>query len=372
MNLFMTMAGNGGYQIYTKNLLVGLARTVSDFDKRATLIPVDSHSTEGITHPMIKEMINRYASGKAVIRKGTSFTIQHFSRFPFFCGEKRIGYSFWEGQTIPKEYLSHVTGLDELITSSPFYQRRFNEQLKGAVKCDNVLYGMVDTQIYFPFAHKKDFSEKDEIIFLTVGKFEERKASLEMVVAFLSFFENHPLRDKVWLKCKFTTNTRARSVRDIKSILEPSFKKYPRAASRVLLIDEVEVSLPSLYNNADVFLFPSKAEGVGLPLLEALACGTLCITAPYTSLTDYANKENSFLLDDLGQTRIEDPFYGINKDTYGEVGLVTVDSLKKAFSEVLSSSPQERARKREAAVESMKPFTCEAQALRFWSFYGED
>lgn len=372
MNLFMSIAGNGGYQIYTKNLLLGLARTVPDLDKRATLIPIDSHSPEGITHPVIKEMIGRYVAGKAPIRKGTSFTIQHFSRFPFFCGEKRIGYSFWEGQTIPKEYLSHVTGLDELITSSPFYQKRFNEQLKGAVKCDNVLYGMVDTQIYFPFSNKKDFSQKDEITFLTVGKFEERKASLEIVVAFLSFFESHPLRDRVWLKCKFTTNTRSRSIREIKSILEPSFKKYPRASGRVLLIDELEVNLPELYNQADVFLFPSKTEGVGLPLLEALACGTLCIAAPYTSLIDYANKENSFLLEDLGQTKIEDPFYGINKETYGEVGLVTVDSLKKAFAEVLDSSPAERSRKREAAVESMKPFTCEAQAQKFWSLFGEN
>jgi glycosyltransferase involved in cell wall biosynthesis len=46
--------------------------------------------------------------------------------------------------------------------------------------------------------------------------------------------------------------------------------------------------LPSLYAGASVFLFPSLYEGFGLPVLEAMACGTPVITSNVTSLPEIA------------------------------------------------------------------------------------
>jgi len=44
--------------------------------------------------------------------------------------------------------------------------------------------------------------------------------------------------------------------------------------------------LPSLFQSAKVFVFPSLAEGFGLPPLEAMACGTPVIAAHSTSLPE--------------------------------------------------------------------------------------
>lgn len=44
--------------------------------------------------------------------------------------------------------------------------------------------------------------------------------------------------------------------------------------------------LPALYRNAKIFLFPSFYEGFGLPVLEALACGTPVVTANISSLPE--------------------------------------------------------------------------------------
>lgn len=46
--------------------------------------------------------------------------------------------------------------------------------------------------------------------------------------------------------------------------------------------------LPALYNGAALFVFPSLYEGFGLPVLEAMACGTPVLTSNVSSLPEVA------------------------------------------------------------------------------------
>jgi len=47
--------------------------------------------------------------------------------------------------------------------------------------------------------------------------------------------------------------------------------------------------LPVLYTMADVFIYPSIYEGFGLPVVEAMACGTPCILSNTSSLSEIGN-----------------------------------------------------------------------------------
>ncbi|WP_280571300.1 glycosyltransferase family 1 protein, partial [Chromohalobacter sp. 296-RDG] len=73
--------------------------------------------------------------------------------------------------------------------------------------------------------------------------------------------------------------------------------------------DVDERALPSLYKGARGLLFPSLYEGFGLPVLEAMACGTPVLTSNVTSLPEVAG-DAALLVD---PARIEEIASGIEQ-----------------------------------------------------------
>jgi glycosyltransferase involved in cell wall biosynthesis len=79
-----------------------------------------------------------------------------------------------------------------------------------------------------------------------------------------------------------------------------------------------EMELPRFYRHARAFLFPSLYEGFGIPLLEAMACGTPIITSNVSSLPEVAGSA-AILIDQSRPDRLK----GAILDLLGSLPLQT-------------------------------------------------
>ncbi len=89
-----------------------------------------------------------------------------------------------------------------------------------------------------------------------------------------------------------------------------------------------DADLPALYSAADCFLFPSLYEGFGLPVLEAMACGTPVITSNTSSLPEVAG-DAAILIDPYSVTDIRDALQAV-LDNPGKRADMHTKGLKNA------------------------------------------
>lgn len=72
--------------------------------------------------------------------------------------------------------------------------------------------------------------------------------------------------------------------------------------------------LPPLFRAADLFVFPSLFEGFGMPILEAMACGTPTVCSNISSMPEVAG-DAALLFDPYDETSICDCMFKILSDT---------------------------------------------------------
>jgi glycosyltransferase involved in cell wall biosynthesis len=140
--------------------------------------------------------------------------------------------------------------------------------------------------------------------FLMVGKYEHRKSIDETLEAFAQVHANRPDLELV-IKSNYFTN------RDQKlQALQRKIASLGLNNVSVLWGDMTSAELADLYRGCDTFVLPSKAEGWGLPLIEAVAAGMPVITTMYSGHTEFLNHvRNSVLPVDYVMADIDCPEY---------------------------------------------------------------
>lgn len=157
---------------------------------------------------------------------------------------------------------------------------RFYPEYESKTK---VIYVGMDKKFFQRSSHETEKALKKYNInfkyFLFLGTVEPRKNIINVIEAFIR------LKQKGNVEYKLVITGRKGWL--YKEILE-RMRKTPFSNDIVFTDFIDDEDLPFLYSGAEIFLYPSLYEGFGLPLLEAMACGTPVITSNVSSLPEIA------------------------------------------------------------------------------------
>ena len=169
------------------------------------------------------------------------------------------------------------------------------------------------------------------------GKYEDRKSCRELVEAWARAYGNNPDVQLIIKSGYFKESNKFQELQD-------HVNGLGLANVGMIWGYLAPDQLAELYASADVFVFPSKGEGWGLPLIEAAAMGIPLITTFYSAQCDYLGAMiNSCVFVDYDLKPVGcDEFKSYNPQPSGDWGTWAwprVDSLAQALIRARAAYP---------------------------------
>jgi len=235
--------------------------------------------------------VNRmYQLGEKGYRSGTLLRNLYPPRVYDMRGLINLMNSYgWEESEFPKEYLKNFNKyLDALPVMSPYVKKIMIDNgilvpvFEIGVGVDHVL--KVEPKEY-PLRTKKRFK------FLHISSCFPRKGVDVLIDAYTSAFSS---KDDVTLVIKTFPNPH--------NNVEELIDYYQRKKKDCPEIELINKDLPDeyvigLYKQCDCLVQPTRGEGFGLPMAEAMLFGLPVITTAYGGQRYFCNEENSWLID---------------------------------------------------------------------------
>jgi len=181
-------------------------------------------------------------------------------------------------------YFLNIDRANLLVPISRSTQADFETRFPGRAGHLPVVYPGIDMDVFKQPTYSRDYIRQrfslDDDYFMHVGVLTDRKNPIGLIKAMRRVVEVH--QRKIMLLCvgPYQVNPSARA-----SVVE--LTREHGIENHVLMLGDVGAEeLSSLYHHTLGLVFPSFAEGFGLPALECLACGSPCVVAQTTSLPE--------------------------------------------------------------------------------------
>jgi len=303
LNVFGYVSGNLGYNVHLQGLIEGCIS--NGIDVRTC---PDEQQIQ-------KELSNQI---KNSIKKGfdptaPSLRLSYGNEMHNFYGKKRIGMSVWETTRLPEDWVPELNSLDEVWTVSKFCKKAFEDS--GINKDVKIVNEGVDTTIFNPYVSKPQMFDnhfKDKFVFLSIGKWEERKGFDILLKAFTDEFKPD---EKVALMIQ-GFNPFLKNFNPYEYVFNMNLGKHAEITFLPPVASRYDVA--KYYISSDCFVLPTKGEAWGLPITEALACGRPVITTKWGGAMDYMSEKYGWLID---VEKMEEPkseiFAGYDKHIEG-------------------------------------------------------
>ncbi len=320
INCFGYLYGNIGYAVFSRNFFAELSELVD-----ITVYPLSTNKKEFKLEERLQAVVEMPDS---VDPTKPAIGILQPAQLAEFPGSPSIGFTIFEGTAFPDPESEGLEAVDRLWVPSRWAKKVLVENGISARKV-SVVPGGVDPDVFNSnFEPHPDYYNEDKFTFLSAGKWEKRKGHRELVEVFSRTFEGR--RDVELLLC---AENMFRPDLEVENLLEKmNLPQYPEIKAVGPL--ETSAGMASLYRSADIFVLLTRAEGWGLPVIEALACGTPAIATDYGPISDYLSDEYSFPVKPLGFEEINDPASYPLGGEHGRWAVPDLEKVSKIFQAV--------------------------------------
>lgn len=184
----------------------------------------------------------------------------------------RIGYTMVENTKVGAGWVKYCNEMDALFVPSSYLVKVFKDS--GITPPVVAVKQGIDSR-KFPFVKRPS---KTKYIFGTVGYQDERKNWTDLVQAFTSEFAPEE-EVELWIKNS-----------------NPYFSQMAFKDQRIKVVNRYYTfnEMLDFYRLIDCFVFPSHAEGSGLPPREAMATGLPVILTNWSGLTEMCNPQITY------------------------------------------------------------------------------
>ena len=207
-----------------------------------------------------------------------------------------FAFPFFEINVLDQKRINHLSSMDGIIVASEWAKDIIVNSAKISTPVFVVPVG-VDTDIFKHGPH----TVTDKCVLLNCGKWEKRKGHDVLLEIFKQAFPNE--QDvELWMMCS-------------NPFLPPKshqeWERYYKTDTRVRLLNRVQgqEDVAKVMESTNCGIFPSRAEGWNLELLEMMSMGKHVIATDYSAHTEFCNNQNCSLIDITNLEPAEDEMF---------------------------------------------------------------
>lgn len=230
-----------------------------------------------------------------------------------------IAFPFFEVDEFNNQKKLHLSQCDKIITSCKWA----SDIVKKEIPNSNVFVAPlgVDRSIFY---NNREEAASEKFVIFNCGKWEIRKGHDIILEVFQKAFPDN--KDvELWMMCQ-------------NPVAPPEYNKqwnnYYSQDQRVRLLPRCNThqELSDIMRSTSCGLFPSRAEGWNLELLEMMSCGKPIVATDYSAHTEFCTDENSYKIKPKALEKAVDGIYFKQEDVGSWASL---DAIKDELSQGL-------------------------------------
>jgi len=310
INIIGTIAGCSGYDIHTRSLANAINKIVP-----VRLMAGVPPGFEKMLNDRELDMLKRQPSNEInlIITNPAVWELN-------FTAKRNWVFLIWEGSNIPKWVIEKCKDkrIEKIFVAS--------NHTKDAIEDKEILskVSVMPHGVNLDLFYSKN--KPNKLTFLCNKGFRNLEDRGGIQYAIKAYMEEFGVADDVEMIVKLNP---AYGVPNLDIMMRDLISKTSNLpALRFDVMGYEYNALVNLYNSANVFVAPTRAEAFNIPCLEAQACGLPVITTNFGGQIDFCNNENGWLIDyELSEVKHELMYEGVKWAT------PNIDAIKKVMRE---------------------------------------